>query len=109
MLAARSAGTGTASSPRWNAGLDRARATGPLASIGIDTWGVDYGLVEADGELVEPPVSYRDPRTSGYRKVVERIGERRLYEITGLQLLPINTIFQLAAHDREPCRGHATC
>ena len=52
-------------------------------------------------ELVEPPVSYRDQRTAGYRDVVERIGERRLYEIAGLQLMPINTIFQLAAHDRD--------
>ena len=55
----------------------------------------------ADGELVEAPVSYRDQRTAGYRDVVERIGERRLYEIAGLQLMPINTIFQLAAHDRD--------
>ena len=82
-------------------GLDRARARGPLASIGIDAWAVDYGLVGADGGLVEPPVSYRDQRTAGYRDVVERIGERRLYEIAGLQLMPINTIFQLAAHDRD--------
>ena len=82
-------------------GLERARARGPLASIGIDTWGVDYGLLDAAGELVEAPVSYRDQRTAGYREVVERIGERRLYEIAGLQLMPINTIFQLAAHDRE--------
>jgi rhamnulokinase len=81
-------------------GLERARARGPLASIGIDTWGVDYGLLDAAGELVEPPVSYRDTRTSGYRQVVERVGERRLYEISGLQLMPINTIFQVAAHDR---------
>ena len=82
-------------------GLDRARARGPLASIGIDTWAIDYGLVGADGELVEAPVSYRDQRTAGYRNVAQRIGERRLYEIAGLQLMPINTIYQLAAHDRD--------
>ena len=80
-------------------GLDRALAIGPVASIGIDTWGVDYGLLDAHGELLEPPISYRDERTNGYRSVVERIGERRLYELTGMQLLPFNTIFQLAAHD----------
>lgn len=80
-------------------GLELAMDAGPLASIGIDAWGVDYGLVDAAGELVEPPVSYRDRRTAGYRHVVARIGERRLYEIAGLQLMPINTIFQLAAHD----------
>ena len=82
-------------------GLDRARRRGPLASIGVDAWAVDYGLVGADGGLVEAPVSYRDQRTAGYRGVVERIGERRLYETAGLQLMPINTIFQLAAHDRD--------
>jgi rhamnulokinase len=81
-------------------GLERALADGPVASIGIDTWGVDYGLLDARGELLEPPISYRDPRTRGYRAVVERIGTRRLYELTGIQPLPLNTIFQLAAHDR---------
>jgi rhamnulokinase len=81
-------------------GLERARARGPLASIGIDAWAVDYGLLDAAGDLVEAPVSYRDGRTSGYRDVVDRIGEQRLYQIAGLQLMPINTIFQIAAHDR---------
>jgi rhamnulokinase len=81
-------------------GLDHARARGPLASIGIDAWAVDYGLLDDAGQLVEAPVSYRDQRTASYRDVVERIGERRLYEIAGLQLMSINTIFQLAAHDR---------
>jgi rhamnulokinase len=80
-------------------GLERALAAGPVASIGIDAWGVDYGLLDARRELVEPPVSYRDTRTSSYREVVERIGTRRLYELTGVQLLAFNTIFQLAAHN----------
>ena len=83
-------------------GLDAALAIGSVASIGIDTWGVDYGLLDQHGELLEPPISYRNTRTSDYRSVVERIGERRLYELTGVQLLPINTIFQLAVHDPEP-------
>ncbi len=81
-------------------GLERVRARGPMASIGVDAWGVDYGLLDATGELVEAPVSYRDPRTAGYDQIVERIGERRLYEISGLQLMEINTIFQVAVHDR---------
>jgi rhamnulokinase len=81
-------------------GLDLARARGPLASIGIDTWGVDYGLLDGRGELLEPPISYRDPRIDAtWRNVTERVGAGRLYEIAGLQPLPINTIFQLAAHD----------
>jgi rhamnulokinase len=82
-------------------GLEMAIDLGPVASIGIDTWGLDYGLLDAAGDLVEVPFSYRDDRTRGYRRIVEQLGERRLYEIAGLPLLPFNTIFQLAAHDRD--------
>ncbi|HUQ40647.1 MAG TPA: FGGY-family carbohydrate kinase [Acidimicrobiales bacterium] len=81
-------------------GLQRAQASGPLDSIGIDTWGVDYGLLDAGGTLVAPPFSYRDARTEGWGDVVGRIGAERLYETTGIQLMAINTLFQLAAHDR---------
>ena len=56
-------------------GLARALEIGPVASIGVDTWGVDYGLLDGGGELVAPPFSYRDHRTDGYRAVVDRIGE----------------------------------
>ena len=88
-------------------GLVRALEQGPVASIGIDTWGVDYGLLDAHGELVAPPFSYRDHRTDGYRAVVDRIGEEELYTTTGIQLLAIDTLFQLAAHDRdELARAH---
>jgi rhamnulokinase len=81
-------------------GLELAMDRGPVASIGVDTWGVDYGLLDHRGELLEPPISYRDARTEPFwRHVVERVGAERLYEIAGLQLLPFNTIFQLAAHD----------
>ena len=52
-------------------GLDIALGSGPVASIGIDTWGVDYGLLDAAGDLIEPPFSYRDGRTTGYREVVD--------------------------------------
>jgi rhamnulokinase len=83
------------------AGIADALEAGPVASIGIDTWGVDYGLLDARGSLVAAPWSYRDERTSDYRAVAETIGERRLYELTGIQPLPINTLFQLAAHDRS--------
>ena len=83
-------------------GLALALDRGPLASIGVDTWGVDYGLLDRRGDLLAPPVSYRDPRTEGaWRAVVDRVGRDRLYAISGLQLLPFNTIFQLAAQDRE--------
>ncbi len=82
-------------------GLDRALATGPLASIGVDGWAVDYGLLDEQGRLLSDPHSYRSPRTEGWRDVVALIGERELYRRTGVQLIPINTIFQLAAHDRR--------
>src|SRR5262245_30288560 len=80
-------------------GLALAAAGGALASIGVDTWGVDYGLLDGRGEMIEPPYSYRDERTRGYRDIVDRIGATRLYEISGLQDLPFNTIFQLAVHE----------
>jgi rhamnulokinase len=82
-------------------GLERARTSGPLASIGIDGWAVDYGLLDDDGVLLSDPHSYRSPRTEGWRDVVRSIGELELYRRTGIQLMPINTIFQLAAHDRD--------
>ena len=81
-------------------GLRLAVAAGPVASIGIDTWGVDYGLLDARGGLVAPPFSYRHPRTDGYRTIVDRLGEVDLYRTTGVQLQPFNTLFQLAVHDR---------
>lgn len=81
-------------------GLELAIAGGPVASIGIDTWAVDYGLLDADGKLLSAPHAYRSERTNGYEAVLERIGRRRFYEICGLQVQPFNTIFQLAAHDK---------
>lgn len=82
-------------------GLEQGLAQGPVASIGVDAWGVDYGLLGGDGRLVSAPFSYRDGRTAGWKEVAARIGERRLYELTGIQLMGINTVFQLAAHDRR--------
>lgn len=81
-------------------GLETGLTEGPVASIGVDTWGVDYGLIGADGHLLSPPYSYRDERTAGWTDVVARIGAERLYRVTGIQLMQLNTIFQLAAHDR---------
>jgi rhamnulokinase len=81
-------------------GLDRALETGPIASIGVDGWAVDYGLLDEQGRLLSDPHSYRSPRTDGWRDVARSLGEAELYRRTGVQLMPINTIFQLAAHDR---------
>lgn len=79
-------------------GLREAAGGGEVASVGVDTWAVDYGLLDADGELLGNPFHYRDSRTEGLaERVRERIGARTLYGVTGLQHLPFNTVYQLAA------------
>jgi rhamnulokinase len=85
-------------------GLRAAAALAPLASVGVDTWGVDFALVDGAGARVAPVVSYRDARTQRSMKdVVDRLGAGELYRRTGIQLQPFNTLFQLAATAaREP-------
>jgi len=85
-------------------GLAAAASTFPLASAGIDTWGVDYGLLDATGTLIGNPVHYRDARTDG---VTVRVAAETLYSITGIQHLPINTIYQLAAAAGTPALSAA--
>ena len=69
-----------------------------LDGIGIDTWGVDYGLLDARGELIENPYHYRDARTDGIMGAVfKRIPRNEIYAITGIQFLPFNTLYQLFA------------
>jgi rhamnulokinase len=71
---------------------------GPLSSLGVDTWGVDFGLLGAKGELVGLPVHYRDSRTNGFvEKVFERASRTEIFARTGIQTMQINTLFQLAA------------
>lgn len=82
-------------------GLGKGLQAGPVASIGIDGWGVDYGLIDHQGGLVEWPFSYRDTRTESWGQIADAIGRDRLYEVTGIQLMPFNTIFQLAVHDPQ--------
>ena len=83
-------------------GLRKARqAAGTLDSIGVDTWGVDYGLVDANGFLLGQPFQYRDHRTDGVmEQVFASVSREELYRRTGIQFMPINTIFQLYAHER---------
>jgi rhamnulokinase len=67
-----------------------------IVSIGIDTWGVDFGLLDSDGKLLENPVHYRDERNSGMQEEVFKLIPRdELYNKTGIQLMNFNTIFQL--------------
>jgi rhamnulokinase len=78
--------------------LDGLAKAGPVDGIGIDSWAVDYGLLDAAGALLGDPVHYRDGRTDGVpEQVAARIGDDKLYEITGLQKLPFNTAYQLVA------------
>lgn len=74
-----------------------------VASIGIDTWGVDYGLLDDDGALLADPIAYRDDRTAAIIDDVHAaIPPEELYRITGIQHLPFNTIYQLAAERHGP-------
>ncbi|MFD9700345.1 rhamnulokinase family protein [Lentzea sp. NPDC059081] len=72
------------------------KLAGEVASIGIDSWAVDYGLLDADGRLLGDPVCYRDSRTDG---ITPADG---LYEVNGLQFQPFNTMFQLMAEPLLP-------
>jgi rhamnulokinase len=71
-------------------------------SIGIDTWGVDFALLDELGELVDLPFTYRDPRTLGaIDEFFRLIPRERLYELTGIQIISINTLFQLYSMVRD--------
>ena len=86
-------------------GLGKARAVaGTLDSIGIDTWGVDYGLVDANGLLLGQPFHYRDHRTDGVMEhVFATVPRADIYHRTGIQFLPFNTLYQLVAQrDGQP-------
>ncbi|MBP1134962.1 rhamnulokinase [Arthrobacter sp. PvP023] len=79
-----------------------ARAAGErgetISSIGIDTWAVDYGLVNAAGKLIAQPFSYRDDRSrAAVARVHQKLDPARLYATTGLQFLQFNTLYQLAS------------
>lgn len=75
-----------------------------LVSLGVDTWGVDCGYIGKSGQLLGLPFAYRDSRCPpAMRKTIKKLGARRLYEATGLQFLPFNTLYQLVAQwDSEP-------
>lgn len=79
-------------------GLAAAVRTAELASVGIDSWGVDYGLLDGSGSLLGNPVHYRDSRTDGVLdRVLDMVPAAELYQVTGIQQLPINTLCQLIA------------
>jgi rhamnulokinase len=83
--------------------LDGLRAAGDADSIGIDSWAVDYGLLDDSGALIGNPVHYRDGRTDGVMdRVVGEVGAETLYDVGGLQFLPFNTVYQLLAAPLPP-------
>ncbi len=77
-------------------GILKAKEDGGFDSIGIDTWGVDFGLLRKDGTLIENPIHYRDKRNDGMvEKAKKYMSHERMYDITGIQFMDFNTIFQL--------------
>jgi len=73
-------------------------ASGKLASLGVDTWGVDFGLLDRQGQLLQNPVAYRDPRTDGIlERAFARVPRREIFQATGVQFLQFNSLFQLYA------------
>ncbi len=92
-------------------GLRLAAGEGGIDSIGVDTWGVDFGLLGRNGELLGNPRHYRDPHTEGVMEAAfERVPRAELYRRTGLQFMRFNSLFQLLAmqRDRSPLLDVAT-
>lgn len=76
-------------------GISRGMVFNPV-SIGVDTWGVDFALLDAHDQLLGNPVHYRDQRTAGMMELAfERVGKARIFAQTGIQFMPINTLYQL--------------
>ena len=84
-------------------GISAATRQGDVESVGVDVWGVDYGLLDASGRVLGPVHSYRSSRTEGVLDdVVARVGRQRIFRITGSQFLPINTLYQLVSARGTP-------
>jgi len=84
------------------------RAGGSLAGVGVDAWGVDFGLLDRAGVLIGNPFHYRDPRTEGMiDRALERVPEEELYATTGIQAMPLNTLYQLLASEGSPALASA--
>ena len=86
-------------------GLSRAAARGhrELSGIGVDTWGVDFGILDREGKLLGNPVCYRDPRTEGVmEEVFDLVPADEIYRLTGIQFIQFNTLFQLFSMKDSP-------
>ena len=79
-----------------------AQKAGPVDSLAFDTWGVDFGLLDAEGRLLGDPVHYRDQRTAGLvEQAFRSLPAGELYRATGTQILPINSLYQLLALQQQ--------
>lgn len=77
-----------------------------VLGISVDAWGVDYALIDRNGQRIAPAFHYRDARTAKtYSSIRERLGAERLFSRTGIQFMPINTLYQLAACDLSESLG----
>src|SRR5438067_5090937 len=73
-------------------------ADAPLSGIGVDTWGVDFGLVARNGDILGNPFMYRDSRTDGVmEQTFARVTREKIFERTGIQFMQFNSLFQLIA------------
>ncbi len=78
-------------------GIEIGKAHNPV-SIGVDTWAVDFALLDSQGSLLGNPVMYRDARTFGMMEAVyERVPRREVFAQTGIQMMPINTLYQMVS------------
>jgi len=78
--------------------IRRAASESPIASVGVDAWGVDFGLLDDRGRLLANPVHYRDSRTEGIlERAYRKVPQAEIYRRTGIQMMPINTLCQLLA------------
>ena len=96
-------------------GLLKGNQAGGFESVGFDTWGVDFGLIDEDGRLLENPIHYRDVRNNGMIEESDKIvPKKEQYDVAGIQFLTFNTIFQLLSlvqnqmciRDRRPSVLH---
>jgi rhamnulokinase len=91
-------------------GLRKAGAAGDVASVAVDTWGVDFGLIDERGRLLANPVHYRDARTDGMvERAFGRVPKDEIYGVTGIQFMAINTVYQMLAMAEagDPLLRHA--
>ena len=106
----------TGDSLHWNipqlfqelkAGLKKAAVLHlPIASLSTDSWGVDYVLLDERGDVVAPAFHYRDPRsTRGIERVQTKIQWPEVFAETGIQFMPLNTLYQLAAEEPSRLKG----